>query len=710
MRVTFGRPAGARAPREETIEGVRVRRVAYFASRWKGLASCNHADASSPTLAHRRDALPRRMDSYEIINADSDAEFPLPRIGLIELRDRQRQTELLPYDKLDAAVWPKPAILREQADGIIASGWSIGAYTEISIEPPVVWEGYSRSVAFHLNAWDPVSVLLAAVTVLGDSRYLKAARAAALDWLATFQRPVSSLRTNGELDSTIGRREDFVWYDMAVGQRAYRIAYLLDVSLREDADPATDLELLLDGLYFHLAALARPGFFRAHNNHGIYQALGQWAAARRFEHLPAMVSYRELGESRMEQLYGEHFFASGAHSEHSPGYQRMLLETLAGARSSGLLVGDAWETRFGRMEETLGWMIQPDGQLAMIGDTDPWPPAGGENDHYRDPGLPYLATDVAKGRAPLTGVKAYKDAGYVFMRFLSNGKHEPRHASYLAQQAGFHSRTHKHADHLSFVWCDLGKQVVVDPGRYGYAGFTEPGSQLRAAGFRYSDPNRVYAESTRAHATVEMDELDFPRLGVEPFGSAVVYAAEQQGVAVSECETQPYPNVHHRRILLLCAGEFLLCIDGLMDTTGDLHRFAQRFPLASEWSVQCDGRRARCTHADGATLGIGSLVPGLALEHVSGQREPRMLGWFSDTPGSMIPSPTVTLLAGPHAQCCFATLLSWGDASIEADQQRIDPRLTQAQLTWQSGGRLHELAFVRREGSPFSLSYESSAS
>jgi hypothetical protein len=665
--------------------------------------------AQQVTTRGQEEATSRRVDSYDTIDADPDAEFPLPSIGLIELRDRQRQTALLPYDRLDPAAWPKPAILREQANAIIASGWSIGSYTEISIEPPVAWEGYSRSVAFHLNAWDPLSALLAAATVLDDSSYVKVARAAALDWLATFQRPVRSLRTNAELDSTIGRREDFVWYDMAVGQRAYRIAYLLDVSLRDDGDPATDLELLLDGLYFHLAALARPGFFSAHNNHGIYQALGQWAAARRFEHLPAMVAYRELGESRMEQLYDEHFFASGAHKEHSPGYQHMLLETFAGARSSGLLVGEAWETRVGRMEETLAWMIQPDGQQAMIGDTDPRHLAGCEADHYRDAGLLYLATDGTEGRPPHTGVKAYDNAGYVFMRLLPDGKRESREASYLAQQAGFHSRTHKHADHLSFVWCDRGRQVVVDPGRYGYAGRTEPGSQLWEAGFRYSDPNRVYAESTRAHATVEMDELDFPRLWVEPFGSAVVYAGEQQGVAISECETQPYPNVQHRRILLLRAGDFLLCIDGLMDTTDDLHRFAQRFPLASEWSVQCDGRRARCTHADGATLGIDSLLPGCALEHVSGQLEPRMLGWFSDKPGSMIPSPTVALLGGAHAQCCFATLLSWGDATIEVDQQRIAPTLSRADLTWQSGGRLHELAFVRGKDRPFSLSYESSA-
>ena len=61
-------------------------------------------------------------------------------------------------------------------------------------------------------------------------------------------------------------------------------------------------------------------------------------------------------------------------------------------------------------------------------------------------------------------------------------------ASYLAQQAGFHSRTHKQADDLSFIWYDRGTEILIDAGRYGYLGRTETGSDLWNQGFLVFGP------------------------------------------------------------------------------------------------------------------------------------------------------------------------------------------------------------------------------
>jgi hypothetical protein len=43
----------------------------------------------------------------------------------------------------------------------------------------------------------------------------------------------------------------------------------------------------------------------------------------------------------------------------------------------------------------------------------------------------------------------------------------------------------------------------------------------------YSDPNRIYVETTRAHNTVEIDGLSHPRRNVQPYGSGLVGWGEQ---------------------------------------------------------------------------------------------------------------------------------------------------------------------------------------
>src|SRR5690606_3966707 len=119
----------------------------------------------------------------------------------------------------------------------------------------------------------------------------------------------------------------------------------------------------------------------------------------------------------------------------------------------------------------LHWMMGPDKSLVTFGDTD------------------YRQEQTFESKRP-QGLKSFTEAGYVFARRKNAG--DPSQDSYFAQMAAFHSRTHKHADHLTFVWNDLGKRILIDPGRYGYGPKTTLGDDLSNQGFYYSDPNRRY--------------------------------------------------------------------------------------------------------------------------------------------------------------------------------------------------------------------------
>ena len=215
--------------------------------------------------------------------------------------------------------------------------------------------------------------------------------------------------------------------------------------------------MLLQALQFHHEVLADPAIFRGHNNHGLYQALGQLAACRRLQDLLPSNYFERIARERLLKCFSNQFFVEEEiHREHSPGYHHMVLGCLLGAKRSNLLGMDQ-EAFLLLAEEALMWMIRPDASLAPIGDTDsrPLPNDAEVARQRRYPPLRSLLTRGEIGKPPPSGVKAYPAAGYAFARIYDPERGESAEsASYLAQLSAYHSRVHKHADHLSFVWSE----------------------------------------------------------------------------------------------------------------------------------------------------------------------------------------------------------------------------------------------------------------
>lgn len=631
-----------------------------------------------------------------------------PEIDISASRLLIKSSELAAFEQIGPSVYGADGA-RRKCEWILNGEWRLGGRGgEVqSLRPPVNWAGHSRSFAFQLNAWDPLSILLSGYSLLGDMRYFDAAYEAAVDWIRSYQVPVLSCCTIADLDALIGRPEDFIWYDMGVGQRIYMIAFIIDVIARDDRYSDAELKLFFKSLYFHHAALARPQFFRGHNNHGLYQAIGQLAAARRFPLLPGSAMYSELACRRFDQVCRTHIFPSGVHREHSPAYQKMILETLIGARSSALIDDPEMLARIDAMEEALAWMIGPDLRLTAFGDTDPKSVVvGGSSGRYRNPALIYLTSGGRDGTAPPEGVRTYLDEGFAFAR-MAGGK------SYLAQIAAFHSRTHKHADHLSFVWLDRGRRIIVDAARYDYAGKTLPGSEAHREGFWYSDPKRMFVESTRAHNVVEVDGRDFPRVGVKPFGSGLVYADVQGGLVVFETVAPTMPSIQQRRVLVLHPGRFLLVLDLLTDKSGVERSYRQRFQLAPEWGIAevDEGYRAVSDCSDdkaGPKLTIRSLLPhAKTMPPVRGQTEPQLEGWCSEDAGDLTPTSTFGFEQVSSAGVRFATLFAFGDdLEFNLSDQRLAPTLTTARLKWTIGGEAHTLSVLRGHQRTIKVEYD----
>ena len=590
------------------------------------------------------------------------------------------------------------ANLLATVDRMMVHGWIVDDTTVDLNAPASGWDKFNRSLAFHLHAWAPVSYILKAYSDSADERYFLNSLRIAMSWMDNFQAKHLTLPLDDAVCALVPNNESTkAWYDMAVGMRAYMIAYLLDVIAHGAGTGGykAEFDALFRALIFHQELLCQPGIFRAHNNHGLYQALGQLAAAKRFKTVAGFEVYSCLAEERLKAIVERSFFPSGVHTEHSPQYHYMILKSLMGAVEAKLIGDEGLSALLLRAQDALPWMIQPNETLVPIGDTEPGkfsrlvvPFDAGE--------LEGLSSGESPGTTARNGVAAYYDAGYVFAKIQHPPS--PKSATYFAQIAGFHSRTHKHADHLSFVWTEGEMEILVDAGKYGYAGKTKLGDEFFNQGFYYADPKRMYVEKTRAHNTVEIDDTDFARKGVKPFGSALKYAAEQNGLVVTSCEMRPLRFVRHQRTIVLKPAQFVMVWDWLIDREGAEHKFRQWFHLSPRWTAERNDRDYFATNiADGTSrvLSVASCFPDVEPTEVfCGATSPTLQGWISDRPMTLNPAPAFAFEADGVSAVRFGSLISLS-SSIAIERVKANGSLRDASVEWRDDFGRHRLRLLR---------------
>jgi hypothetical protein len=507
-------------------------------------------------------------------------------------------------------------------------------------------------------------------------------------------------------------RESFAWYDVAVGLRAYRLAYILDVVARdEDRDDAL-VSRLLAGLLLHAEALADDGRFADHSNHGFYQVLAQMAYARRFPDVAEIAKGGAQGRLRLTALLEAHFTEEGVHREHSPHYHDLVLIPLRALQDAKLIEDPEISALCRRAEDALAWFVTPAGRYAMFGDTSRQAVTTPNPRQVGSPTLRFALSSGRFGERPTTNSRAFPNSGYVVFRDRwPVGAKDFTDCSYLAQTCAFHSRVHKHADDLSFVWYDRGCDLLTDAGRFGYVGKTDPGSTLFAEGFWYSDPRRVYVESTPAHNTVEVDGRSIQRRGVQPYGSALTNWGEADGVRFSRGRID-YAAYSHIRVLLFSPRSWLLVLDCIASNDQQPHEVVQRFHLAPELEVEEIGGELSTRLPSGGCLHATALIPRSLVSPVRGADHPRLLGWISPRDGLLEPQWTFGWRASKAFSHRFATLFSFGMETPRATaaENQLSDEASSARFGWMVDGTRHTVAFDHGPEQPFELSYDTSES
>ncbi len=589
------------------------------------------------------------------------------------------------------------------AEEILKSGWVLRNYPVVFLDAEIPWALSSqeeRSWNFHVHCWDMLDSLLKAHAETGDERFLVPSVRLALDWAEKHER------SNPDVSP-------FAWYDMAVGLRAYRLAYILESAAHAGLLDTADELRLWQCLLQHQDYLADDGNIVFHNNHGYYQVAGQLAMGRRFAHKSELMTQAfAQAQSRLMVMLEQQFASDGVHREHSPDYHRMVYDTLRAMIAAGL-VEDKQTIAFAeRIEKALSWFVLPNQHIANFGDSDfrllRRKPAEAER-KWQTPEMQYMVTGGKIGQWPAERFAAFREGGYFVVRQAAQDAPGTfAKSSYLAQTAAFHSRTHKHADDLSFIWSDRGHDLLVDAGRYGYIGKAEQGSPLWLDGHWYSDPNRVYCESTRAHNTLEFDGLNYPRKGAKPYGSALKRWAEaDSGIIAVETECNHFKSIRRSRLLVFKPAQWLLVFDWFHDNLGGEHDVRQWFHMAPHLQVNTQGD-AYVVSVPGSDqpLRVTSLLPGATASRLHlGEEEPKQ-GWWSSKERDIVPNYAFCFEQSAAANGAFATLFSFsGQLQADNEWSKVNLSGRKGQFRWRDDAGVHKLRFERPEDGELQVVY-----
>lgn len=617
---------------------------------------------------------------------------------------------LIPYENLTSKTHDINNTTLEALKDL-EEGWVRRNYSPVNLRKNINWKLESeeeRSWNFHIHSWDMLENLLMASSFKLYAVFLEPAIKIALDWCD------KNIKNGSEPSDELSK---FAWYDMAVGLRAYRLAYIIDAAKNLGILSKDDESKLWSALMIHHSYLMNDENIAFHTNHGYYQASGQIAMGRRFKEVSSeMALALETGISRFHIMLNQQFTESGVHREHSPDYHRMVYDTLIGVINAGLIEDNDLIEYTKKIEEALSWFVLPNQRLLNFGDSD-WRSVARKpkiaKAKWQTSAMQFVVTNGEIGSLPKDTLKVFEKGGYYIARFNQkedSGKYDTY--SYLAQTAAFHSRTHKHADDLSFIWYEKGHNILIDAGRYGYIGKAEMGTELWKQGYWYTHPNRLYCESTRAHNTLEFDEENYPRKGIKPYGSAIGrHKQYDNGLTILETECKHFKSIRRVRVLIYMPNQWLIVYDWFKDNLDNKHDVRQWFNFAPEVKLMKRDNGYFTQLDDSTELHITNLLEKVTASKIAhGVEEPRLQGWFSPAEREFVPIDSINYKLESSVTGSVATLFSFnGLPSFNIKENQVSVSGRSLICSWSDEIGKHNLVLNRKMDQDLKVDYQVNA-
>lgn len=507
---------------------------------------------------------------------------------------------------------PVGTAIRRLKDGFKTGGMSI------DMKNPPIWselKDLTRNIRYKMHSWVMLDTLLSADEQSKDNQFLDYAVNIAHDWIKNF--------------ILHQKKDEFAWYDMAVGQRATKLPYMLYRLVQTEASIKTIFHFIL-ACEVHIVELSQKDRIATHSNHGLFQVAGLIALVRSLPWLKISKESYSLAIEVMKEMLDEHFSNDGLHKEHSPEYHLFMINHLSSFLQSGWLeeIPELVEL-VSKVEDASHWMQTPKLEVIPLGDSknsllslDRW--------HAISSKLKIGLKVFPKGGLAIENIKSEK------------GK------SQLVFSAQFHSRQHKHADDLTFLYHLNGQPLIVDTGTFTY---------------QYDLPERIYCESTKAHNTIEIDGLNYSRFRQDSFGSCIQFVEKIGPCSIFRGEVKHKTlissfipdnkikktdkiecDVSHRRTIVHFPNRFLAIIDHI--ESPDPHDYIQWNHFAPDLSIRKYTNRKIGIHnskEESICIVLTNDSKGTPLNaiEVKGQSQPHLQGWFSHDGRELIPNPAL---------------------------------------------------------------------
>ena len=382
----------------------------------------------------------------------------------------------------------------------------------------------------------------------------------------------------------------------------------------------------------HCHEILKTKAFNIKNNHGFFAGAACLDWVRVLPGFPYADKLQDSGERRIKAMIERQFAPDGGHLEHSPAYHFMLLESFSSAMADGLFEDTQLEAILNRASYAAGWMIQPDGRLVQLGDTDD-KRVDSKEASFISPYTQFIVSDGEQGAADERELAMLPESGFAFIRSPQPAKPGERiDSAYLAFQAGFHSRAHKHADDLTFTWFDRRHSILVDSGRFGYRDLLAKDSPERLKGFYYGAPERQYVESTRAHNTVALMGEDQERRERQPYGSALRRCMQNGEDFLLEGSVN-HLTFEHERVIKLRPHDSLHVEDQIASRSE--REFVAWFNIDGAATLEMDGETL-LFRFPGEDWKLAISSSGALVEPVRGGERP-LVGWRSKQEGAVEP-------------------------------------------------------------------------
>ena len=249
--------------------------------------------------------------------------------------------------------------LEREAEGHLRVGYPTHG-TRITLDSPVDWEGYnsaSRNIRYKVQSLLACDGILRADSSKRENRWYKPGLKYIRDWVSNY--------------IVKGNKDDYQWYDMAVGQRATKLAYIIRRAIEEEEDYRFMAPMIV-AADIHIQELMKEEKDR---NSLESRTLPDGGTTRIGDITPFLTRSEgaiDFAKKKIQFMLQGHFSKEGLHKEHSPIYHVYMTNFIYSIQRSKFLEGEEIFERLAiKALEASSWLIQPDENVLPFGDSPP---------------------------------------------------------------------------------------------------------------------------------------------------------------------------------------------------------------------------------------------------------------------------------------------------------------------------------------------------